>query len=301
MQTAIVFGGSGFLGSHVADALTGAGFAVRLFDRAPSRHAAPGQEMMVGDLLDPAAVARACEGADVVYNFAGIADIEEARAAPLDTARANILGNLLVMEAARCAGVRRFVFASTVYVYSRSGAFYRVSKQACEQFIDAYREEYGLEYTILRYGSLYGRRADARNSIWRMVHEALTRRTITYTGNPDSVREYIHVDDAARLSVEILAPEYRNRHLVLTGTERLAVRDLMRIIAEMMPFPVELRFEPDGRTIHYSLTPYRFDPQVGHKLIARDFVDIGQGLLDCLAEAHQRLTAAGPDDGGGTA
>ena len=55
-----------------------------------------------------------------------------------------------VLEAARVAGARRFVFASTIYVYSESGSFYRASKQAAERFIETYQERYGLDYSILR-------------------------------------------------------------------------------------------------------------------------------------------------------
>ena len=119
---------------------------------------------------------------------------------------------------------RRFVFASTIYVYSESGSFYRASKQAAERFIETYHERYDLDYSILRYGSLYGRRADARNGIYRMLHEALERHSITYHGSGEAIREYIHVEDAARMSVQVLAPEFANRHLILTGQERLRIK-----------------------------------------------------------------------------
>lgn len=288
-QLVLVTGGSGFLGSHVVDALLAAGHRVRVFDlkRSPTL---PAQiEFVSGNILDQKAVERAAQDCESIIHFAGAADIDRAKDRPFDTAEANILGTIRMLEAARNSGARRFLFSSTVYVFSEAGSFYRASKQACERFIECYNQRYGLEYTILRYGSLYGRRSDERNSVHRMICEALETGRITYHGDGDAIREYVHVEDAARLTVEALGDQYTNRHLVLTGTERLRVRDVMRMIAEMAPRPVELRFEVADHLHHYVMTPYSFTPKVGHKVVLNDFVDIGQGLLDCFAEAHSKL------------
>ena len=67
----------------------------------------------------------------------------------------------------------RYIYASTVYVYSRDGGFYRCSKQAAEHYVEEYQRSYGLDYTILRYGSLYGPRSDHRNGLYRIVKNAL--------------------------------------------------------------------------------------------------------------------------------
>lgn len=290
-KRALVLGGSGFLGSHVADALSDAGIRARVFDRRPSPYLRAGQQMVVGDLMDFAAVKRAARGCDYVYNFAGLSDIGDAMARPLDTASLNVLGNTHALEAARLARAKRFVFASTVYVYSESGSFYRASKQAAERFVEAYQERYGLAFSILRYGSLYGRRADERNGIFRFLKQALTKKRIVYEGSSDAMREYIHVTDAARLSVQILEPAYANRHLVLTGHERMAVKNLMRMISEMLPAGVTVTYGGKRDDGHYVMTPYAFHPKVGHKLVANDYVDLGQGLLDCLAEIHEQRKA----------
>ncbi len=295
-EIAVVFGASGFLGSHVADALSEAGYRVRLFDRTPSPHQRPDQEMIVGDMMDINQAIEAAQGASVVYNFAAIADIDEAHDKPLATATINVLGNMHVLEAARLAGARRFIFASSVYVYSESGSFYRASKQAAERFTETYHERYGLEYTILRYGSLYGRRADLRNGIYRMLHEAIQKHTITYHGSGNAIREYIHVEDAARMSVQVLASEFANRHLILTGQEKLRIRDVMTMISEIMPWSVELHFEDANAIHHYEITPYAFQPRIGRKLVLNEHVDLGQGLLDCLREIHQYIHHAEEDD-----
>ena len=296
-EKVIVFGASGFLGSHVADALTAAGYQVRLFDRNPSPFQKSNQEMIIGDIMNLDQVIEAAKGASVVYNFAAIADIDEAHDKPIPTATINVLGNMHTLEAARIAGARRFVFASTVYVYSESGSFYRASKQAAERFTETYHERYGLDYNILRYGSLYGRRADQRNGIYRMLHEAIQHHSITYKGSGEAMREYIHVEDAARMSVQVLAPEFANRHLILTGQEKLRIKDVMTMISEMMPWPIELHFNEEANVVHhYKITPYAFQPRIGRKLVLNEHVDLGQGLLDCLREIHQDLHH-GDDDG----
>ncbi|MFI5346413.1 MAG: NAD-dependent epimerase/dehydratase family protein [Elusimicrobiota bacterium] len=293
MKKALVCGGSGFLGSHVCDALTEAGYAVRIFDRTPSPYLQKEQEMIVGDLMDGDALIKAARGCSAVYNFAGEMDIDESRRRPLDTLRINILGNANVLEAARAAKAERYVLASTVYVYSDAGSFYRVSKQACEQTTETYHEEFGLDYTILRYGSLYGRRADERNGIYRLLRSALTEGRVRYGGTGDELREYIHVEDAARLSVEALKPDYANTHLILTGHHPMRVSDLLEMIHEILGGKIRLEYANDSVSGHYNVTPYSFHPRVGKKMVSTLYTDMGQGLLDCLAELRSRVESKG--------
>lgn len=284
MKKILVCGGTGFLGSHVTDALTEAGYAVRIYDRVPSPHLLDGQEMIVGDMLDLDALAKAARGCSAVYNFAAIADIDESRARPLEALKINVLGNAHALEAARRAKAERFVLASSLYVYSRSGAFYRASKQAAEQYTETFQEEFGLDYTIVRYGSLYGRRADERNGIYRMLRSALTEGRVRYAGTGEELREYIHVDDAARLSVEILGPAYKNMPVTLTGHHPMRVRDVMEMIREMLDGKVKLEFDNEAISGHYNITPYSYHPKLAKKLVSALYTDMGQGLLDCMAE-----------------
>lgn len=285
----VVFGGAGFLGSHVADELTTAGHEVIVFDIRESPYLQPRQTMMVGDILDEAAVQDAVRGCEVVYNFAGIADIDECVHRPVDTVRYNILGNTILLEAARKAKVQRFVFASSVYVYSDAGSMYRASKQACELFIENYWRVYGLPFTILRYGSLYGERADERNSIYKLIKEALSTGKIHYNGTGGEIREFIHVKDAAALSVEVLKPEYANQYLILTGSTPMKYRSLLEMIREMLGNRVEIIYGPRKSETHYKITPYSFNPKLGRKLVCNPQIDMGQGLLTCMAEIYESI------------
>lgn len=284
-----VFGGAGFLGSHVCDKLSDAGHDVTIYDIRQSPYLRDGQTMVVGDILDEQAVHAAVAGAEAVFNFAGIADIGDANGRPIDTVKYNILGNTIVLEACRAAGVRRFLFASSVYVYSGSGGFYRCSKQACELFIEQFHNNYGLEYTILRYGSLYGARADDKNAIFRFITEALTKGSITYYGSPEALREYIHVEDAALTSVELLKPEYANQNIVLTGHQPMEVGKVLKMISEILGKDLELHFEHAPDSGHYLVTPYNFSPRMGKKITPTLHTDLGQGVLRLVEEIHHDL------------
>lgn len=289
---AIVFGGSGFVGSHVADTLTRGGHDVVIFDRRSSPYLAGDQKMVVGDILDAAAVEQATAGREVVYNFAGMADIDEALAKPVETAQLNLIGCAHMLEAARQAGVSRFVQASTIYVSSGSGGFYRASKQACELWVEEYQRQFGLDYTILRYGTLYGPRSDSRNSVYRYLMQALNARRIEVVGTGDELREYIHVKDAAETSVVILGTEYRNLSVILTGHQPMRFRDLLHMIREIVGADVKIDLQPAARDAdaahgHYSYTPYSFRPKVGKKLSPSMYTDLGQGLIECLEQIYE--------------
>lgn len=288
-KTAIVFGGSGFIGSHVADALTEAGYKVKIFDNNPSNYLRSDQEMILGDIMDLDKVIKAVKGCEVVYNYAGVADIGEAHNKPVDTANLNIVGAVNTMEAAKQAKAHRYVFASSVYVYSNQGSFYRASKQAAERFVETYNEVHDLNYTILRYGSLYGRRADSRNMIYRLLVNAIQNKKMIYPGNGEELREYVNVLDAAKASVQILSKEFANQHIIITGNEKMRVRDMIKMISEIMGNKIEYEFSGEEIEGRYSVTPYSFNPKIGRKLTASCHIDMGQGLIDCLGELHQKL------------
>ena len=286
MQVAVI-GGSGFLGSHVADYLSLAGHQVRIFDRAPSPWLRSNQEMVVGDLLDMAAVEQAIRDCEAVYNFAALADLNQALDKPIETVRINILGNLHVLDACQRYGIKRFMYASTVYVHSREGGFYRCSKQASEQYVEEYQRVFDLDYTILRYGSLYGPRSNDSNGLFRIVKSALETGKVTYRGSSEAMREYIHVEDAARASVVALGAEFRNQSVVLTGQEPMRVMDLLKMLAEILGIPEAVEFTEEDYVGHYVRTPYAYQPKLGRKYVPPLHVDLGQGLLQLIDEVQQ--------------
>ena len=288
-QRAIVFGGSGFLGSHVAEQLLEKGYDVTVFDRISSPYLKPDQKMIVGDILDANYIKTVVKGHDVVFNFAGLSDLDLGVSQPLEVVQQNIAGTISLLNAAVEAKVQRFVLASTIYVYSNLGGFYRCSKQAAELFVEEFKRRCELDFTILRYGSLYGTRANRSNGIRRLLIQALAEGKITYPGTGDEMREYIHVKDAARLTVDILSQEYKNKHIVITGHHPMKTREMMAMICEILKKDIKLEFSGDlSNNVHYTLTPYSFTPKIGAKLVSNLYVDMGQGLLECLEEISRQ-------------
>ncbi len=280
----IVFGGSGFLGSHLADALSEKRYNVTIFDSRVSRYLRSDQKFVQGDIEDSELVFSAVKGKNIIYNFAGLSDLDDAIAKPVETVAKNIVGTVNLLEAGVKAGVERFVFASTIYVYSGLGGFYRCSKQAGELYVEEYQKQFGLDFTILRYGSLYGPRADERNSIWRYLKQGLQDGKITYSGTGEEVREFVHVRDAAKLSVDILSEEFKNQHVIISGHHPTKSKDLLNMIREILNHNVDIDLSGPVNQAHYNLTPYMFIPKIGKKLVSSCYVDMGQGLLECLQE-----------------
>jgi UDP-glucose 4-epimerase len=285
MKKAVVVGGSGFVGSHVADCLSDNGYQVVIFDNVKSPWLRKDQDMVINDILNGEKLKEVIKNSEVVYNFAALADLNQTVDQPIKTAEINILGNLNVLEACRINKVQRFVYASTVYVYSREGGFYRCSKQSSEHYVEEYEKTYGLDYTILRYGSLYGPRANNTNGLFRIVDSALKNGKIQYKGDIESMREYIHVEDAAHASVSILDRAFKNQSIILTGQESMRVFDMLKMLAEILNLSEDsVEFTEERYNSHYIRTPYAYQPKLGRKYIPSTHVDLGQGLLQIIDE-----------------
>ena len=294
IKKVLVTGSSGFVGSHVADALEENGYQVVLFDVVPSKFKTKTQEEYIGDILKPDDVASAMAGCDVVYHLAAQADIGFSSDSPITTIKTNIIGTQNVLEAARKEKIYKFLFASTIYVYSELGSFYRVSKQACEKIIEEYQKEFGLNYTILRFGSLYGPRANEFNAIYDFLTQALKNKKIVRRGDGEEVREYIHVKDAARLSVEAMNNKYNNEHLIITGNQQIKVKDLLTMIQEIFRGEIEIEFGSKEEIHHYEITPYNYKAQIAKKIIPNTYYDLGQGLMNLVYDMEMVI---GKDNG----
>jgi len=287
MKKIVVFGGSGFLGSYVADELTHRDYDVVIADIQESSFLSDKQSFVYCDIMDNAAIEAALKDAAIVYNFAGLADIDESIDQPRETMQQNVIGNVNILEACRGQSIERYVYASSAYAFSQKGSFYGISKLASEKIIEEYQSRFKLPYTIVRYGSLYGERADQHNGMYRMLHQATNEGKIRHNGDGEEVREYIHAADAARLSVDIIEDDtYRDQHLILTGVERMKQKDVLRMIREILNDEVEITFAAAQIEGHYQVTPYSFYPNMARKLVLNSFIDLGQGLVECLKTIH---------------
>jgi UDP-glucose 4-epimerase len=290
MDKVVVIGGAGFMGSHTADILSERGFKVTIFDNKVSSWLRADQEMIVGDILDRDSVNAVVSGAKYLYHFAGSADIDEAKERPFNTIHLNIMGTTVALEAAVKSGVERFIYASTMYVYSPYGSFYRASKQAAEIIIETYQESFDLDFTFLRYGSLYGPRSQDWNGLRRYVSQVIQEGKLDYRGTGKERREYIHVRDAARLSVDILDEIHKNKAITVTGHQVLNSEELIDLIFEIAGIDKNVVFSQDNFSQdHYVMTPYRYTPKQAKKLMPDEFIDLGQGVLEIIEDIHGEL------------
>jgi UDP-glucose 4-epimerase len=281
----VIIGGSGFIGSHTADELSNQGYRVTIFDKKESPWIRKDQVMVVGDVLDKSAVLEALKGASIVYYFAGISDLHESSINPFNTINLNVMGVTVALDASIKANIKQFVYASTMYVYSHQGSFYRASKQASELIVKSYADEFDLGYVMLRYGSIYGPRAQDWNGISGYVRQILNEKKLDYWGNGKEKREYIHVSDAARLSVQVLDKEHRNTAITVTGSQTMTADELIIMIFEILDLEKNVNFLSSvNDTGHYTITPYRYTPQSAKKIIPSEFIDLGQGILDIIED-----------------
>ncbi len=282
----VVFGGSGFLGSHVADLLTNKGYNIIIFDKKKSPYLKNNQKMVIGDISKQEEVRNVIKGADIVYHFAGLADIHEAMEKPIETVKYNILSTTYILDACREYNIKRFIFASTVYVNSDLGSFYNTSKQSCELLIANYNKIYNVNYTILRFGSLYGSRANKFNSINQFIKQALSEHKIVREGDGSDKREYINVLDAAQASVKILGKQYTCSCFLITGNERLTIKEVLDTINEILDNKIAIKYKGTGSEEHYRLTPYVYRPMTAEKIVLGKYHDFGQGILDIIYELN---------------
>lgn len=284
----VVFGGSGFLGSYVADELTRRGYNVLIADRNASPYLQKNQQFVQCDIADYEKIKEIVSDADIVYNFIAVANIDEAIHKPINTMSINVMGHLNILEACREATkIERVIYASSAYALSNEGSFYGISKQTSEKLTEEYYQRYNLKYTVIRYGSLYGERASHNNYIYNLLYDAIHSGELHYKGDGEDLREYIHAADAAKLSVDIVEDDqYENEHIILTGIEKLKRIDLLTMINEIMQNKLQIKQTASNNMGHYKITPYSFHPTVAKKLVANPYIDLGQGLLECIQKIH---------------
>jgi len=284
----IVFGGSGFLGAYLIEDLIRRDYQVMSADLVPSKVLSD-DFFLECDIMDSNRVREIlAEDWDFVFNLAGFANLDKAVHDPVSTVNLNVIGNLNILEAIKSSNVKRYMFASSAYAMSDKGSFYGISKLASEKLIGEYYKMFGLKYTIIRYGSVYGERVSENNYIYSVIKEAIDTQRINHSGDGEEVREYIHAADAARLSVDLIEDDkYVNEHIILTGLEKMKRIELFQMIKEILNKDIEISLKKNDYKHHYKLTPYSFHPSVSKKLISNPYIDMGQGILECIKEIHK--------------
>ncbi len=281
MKNVTVIGGSGFLGNEVAKELVKRDFKVKIFDKKKPSFSFKNLVYIQGDILNTKKLEAAIKGSSYVYNFAGIADLDYGVHQPIKSVEQNILATVNMLNFCNKHKVKRYIYASTIYVYSEKGGFYRCSKQAAENYIEEYFKKFKLNYTILRYGSLYGPGAGTNNGLSKIISNSLKQKKIIYEGGPNTIREYIHVNDAARSSVDVIDKRFANKSIILKGEHPIHMKDLLKTISEILGYK-KIVFKKIKDENHYEQTPYSYIPKLGVKYKPDTFIDFGQGIIQLI-------------------
>ena len=222
---------------------------------------------------------------DIIYHLAAIAGIADSRDRPLHTIEVNVLGTANILECMRnFQSNSQLIYASTVYVHSQYGSIYAATKKCSELLIEKYAEEFLLKYTFLRFGSVYGPRANDFNFISNSLKKALAGKELVYPGTGEESREYIHVHDAAQLALRVMNQEYYNKAFMITGSQKITIRELFELISEILNANTSFVFDNDANQGHYKRTPYAYTPKSSKRLIPEMEMDLAGGIVETLRQ-----------------
>jgi len=280
----VVTGGAGFIGAHSCRALLEAGHAViALDDLSHGKREAvpPGADLLVTDVRSPQLAAELLRlRPDAVLHLAAQMDVRRSVADPLHDASVNVLGTVNALAAARRAGARRFVFASSGgAVYGEQDAFpapeqharrpaspYGVSKLCGEEYAELARRD-GLPAMSLRYANVYGPGQDPLGEagvVAIFLHRMLQGGDPVINGDGGQTRDFVYVEDVARANLLALTSEAQGALNVGTGVET-SVNELARILASAAGYRKPIAHGPaaPGEQRRSSVDPRAARGQLG--------------------------------------
>jgi nucleoside-diphosphate-sugar epimerase len=304
------------------DALVAAGLAVRVVDDLSSGHrenlapAGDAIEFVEGDLRDLPTVRRACAGAEIVFHLAAVGSVPRSMKDPAHTLSVNVGGTANVLAAARDAGVRRVIYASSSSVYGDSETLpkregeegrplspYALSKRMNEELADVFARCYGMELIGLRYFNIFGPRQDPDGPyaavIPRFFTACLRGEGPAIYGDGEQSRDFTFVSDAVRANLLAAAAPVSvcGRAYNVAGGRRITLKELAAAVLETVGQGAPPRYEtPRLGDIRHSLADLT--------LSARDLgyvptVALGDGLARARQHYAAVLAASGTQGGKG--
>ncbi len=309
----LVTGGAGFIGSHLAARLAMRGDAVRIFDNFSTGSEAnlatigTGIEVVRGDLRDEGAVRQAMAGVSVVFHQAADPSVPRSIADPRSCYDINVLGTLNVLLAARDAGVRRVVFASSCAVYGDSPVLpkseqlapepaspYAASKLAGEELCAVFARVWGLETVALRYFNVYGPRQDPHSAyapvIPRFLQALLRGERPAIYGDGGQTRDFVYVGDVVQANLLAAeAPGVAGRVFNIAAGRSVSLYQLLLLMADLLGVPPRAEHLPArSGDVRHSAADIRAARQA---LGFEPLVRLEEGLESTIAAAQSSLLA----------
>lgn len=274
----LVTGGAGFIGSNLVDRLVAAGHSVRVLDDLSSgkRSNLDGVrdqiEFIEGTILSRGDCERAIEGAEALVHLAAMVSVPQSVEDPLFAHENNATGTVRILDAARRAGVKRVVQASTCAVYGleptlpkresmlvQPGSPYASSKMALEAYAQSFSECYGMGITSLRFFNVYGPRQDPTSPYSGVISIFLSRAVgngkVTVFGDGSQTRDFVFVGDICQAIERALAKECGGADVfnVATGSS-VTLNELIETICQVSGRRLEATYADfrAGEIIHSS-------------------------------------------------
>ena len=332
MERYLVTGGAGFIGSHIVETLLQQGHQVRVLDNFDTGERATldlfrGKvEVLEGSVADPALVKRAVEGIDYVLHQAARGSVPRSLEDPIGTHESNITGTLQLLIAARDAGVRRMVCASSSSVYGETPELpkresmlpqpkspYALSKLALEHYCSIFTQEFGLQTVALRYFNIYGPRQNPELQyaavIPIFIKRTLQKKSSIIYGDGGQTRDFTYVADCVRANLlACKAPAASGNFYNIACGARTSVLQLHEMISSLMNSRVPPVHEPPrGGDVRDSLADIsRAERDLGFqptfsleegstkndRLVPGEFTFLVYGLLSSAHAAQKRSHAA---------
>jgi UDP-glucose 4-epimerase len=278
-RIAVVTGGAGFIGSHLAEALLGEGFRVRVVDnlstghRSNLDHLAGRYDWIEGNLSDFEVCRRAVDGAEYDFHEAAIPSVPRSVREPLPSHASGPTATLNVLEASRQAGVRRLMFAASSSAYGETQELpkheaifpqplspYAAGKLAGEYYVGVYAKTMGLDGVSLRYFNVFGPRQDPSSPysgvISKFVRVMSEGRRPTIYGDGSQTRDFTYVANVVAANLAAMRSERPLAGTVLNvGTgQRISLLDLIAAINAVLGTKLEPEFQPSREgDVHDSL------------------------------------------------
>ncbi|GAA2814864.1 NAD-dependent epimerase/dehydratase family protein [Crossiella cryophila] len=311
----LVTGGAGFIGSHLSDRLLAEGHQVTVLDDLSNGRPANLAGAVTSDRfrfveLDVTGPELAAAVADaqpeVIFHLAAQVDVRASVADPLHDAKVNVLGTIAVLEAARAAGTRKVLFASSVAIYGPTTDLpvaetaptnplspYASSKLTGETYLRQYRQLHGVDFTALAFGNVYGPRQDPHGEagVVAIFAGALTSGGPTKVfGEGGNTRDYIYVGDIVDALVKASAEAGGGQRFNLgTGVETSDL-ELHRIVAKAAGVDQEPEFAPARPG---DLAAMVLDSSAAHAELGwRPATDLTEGVANVVAWARERASVS---------
>ncbi|MCU1266814.1 MAG: Capsular polysaccharide biosynthesis protein [Acidobacteria bacterium] len=304
-----VTGGSGFIASHVVDHLIADRNEVVVIDNLPPHRG--DVQFEAADVLDLSALINATRGCDYLFHLAAVSNVNHAHKNPVYTVDLNIKGTANVLEAARVNGIKRVLFASTVWVYTGArssgslteeepfhlpdtGHIYTSSKIASEMIIHNYWQLYGQPFTILRYGVPYGPRMRDELVIPIFIRKGMQGEPIVIEGDGSQYRNYVYIDDLARAHLLALSGRAENQVYNLEGRRRITIKQIAETINEVLGGGVKIEYlaarpgDYAGKEVSAQkiLRELEWEPKI-------DFEEGMRRTIEWFRPLYQRVRGAG--------